>query len=293
MRYNGTRKNTEEEYPLSILSQLLDETTRLQALIALLYRLPAVLIALTLHELAHGYVALRCGDPTAQMLGRLSFNPLKHLDPIGTVCMFLLGVGWAKPVPVNPRNFKNYRRDDLLVSLAGVVVNFLLFVFATLLMLLMTEFLYKPEMWDLGGLTTRRDFLRFDGYNFRLAYTNESLIAVAKAKPGYIFTAELAGYLKTPWLQYVQRFLMDFSMVNIGLALFNLLPIPPLDGYHVFNDILFRGRLHIPARVMNFLSFALLVLIFATDVVSDLMGNAIFFVQGGLVDGLLKLFGVG
>ena len=111
---------------MNILSQLMDETTRLSAVIALLYRVPAVLIALTLHELAHGYVALRCGDPTAQMLGRLTFNPLRHLDPIGTLFMFLFGFGWARPVPVNPRNFKRFRRDDFLVSAAGVTVNFLL-----------------------------------------------------------------------------------------------------------------------------------------------------------------------
>ena len=278
---------------MSILSQLMNESTRLPALIALLYRVPAVLIALTLHELAHGYIALRCGDPTAQMLGRLSFNPLKHLDPIGTVCMFLFGIGWAKPVPVNPRNFRHYRQDDLKVSLAGVVTNFLLFLFTTLVMLLLTYLIYKPEMWNLGALTTRRDFLRFDGYNFSLAYANEGLIAVKTARPGYIYTAELAEYLKAPWLQYVQRFLMEFSMVNIGLALFNLLPVPPLDGYHVFNDILFKGKLHIPSRVMNIISIALLVLIFATDFLGTLLSKAVFFVQGGLVDGLLKLFGVG
>ena len=89
---------------LSILSQL--QSDPVSTLIALLYRVPAVLIALTLHELAHGYVALRCGDPTAQMMGRLSFNPLRHLDPVGTAFMLLFGFGWARPVPVNPRNFK-------------------------------------------------------------------------------------------------------------------------------------------------------------------------------------------
>ena len=278
---------------MSILSQLMNEATRTQALISLLYRMPAVLIALTLHELAHGYIALRCGDPTAQMLGRLSFNPLKHLDLIGTICMFLFGIGWAKPVPVNPRNFKNYRKDDLLVSLAGVVMNFLLFVFTTLLMLLVTQFLYKPEMWNLGSLVTRRDFLRFDGCNFGFTYANAGVLALRNAGNGYVYTLELAEFLKAPWLQYVQRFLMEFSMVNIGLALFNLLPIPPLDGYHVFNDIIFRGRLHLPARVMNILSLGLMVLLLATNFISDLLGKAIFFVQGGLVDGLLKLFGVG
>ena len=93
-----------------------------------------VLVAITFHEVAHGYVAYRCGDPTAKMLGRLSLNPLKHLDPIGTITLFLLGFGWAKPVPVNPRNFRNFRRDDFLVSVAGITVNFSLFIIATALM---------------------------------------------------------------------------------------------------------------------------------------------------------------
>ena len=85
------------------------------------------LVCITLHELAHGYVALRCGDPTAQMMGRLSFNPLRHLNLFGTICMFLFGVGWANPVPVNPRNFRSFRRDDFLVSIAGIVTNLLLY----------------------------------------------------------------------------------------------------------------------------------------------------------------------
>ena len=87
-----------------------------------------ILLSLILHECAHGYVALKCGDPTAWMMGRLSLNPAKHLDPIGTLCMVFLRVGWAKPVPVNPRNFRHYRRDYILVSIAGIAVNFLLFL---------------------------------------------------------------------------------------------------------------------------------------------------------------------
>ena len=81
----------------------------------MLYRAPAVLLALTLHEFAHGYAALKAGDLTAKRMGRLSLNPLKHLDPIGTVSLFLLGFGWAKPVPVNPNNYRNPRRDDIVV----------------------------------------------------------------------------------------------------------------------------------------------------------------------------------
>lgn len=89
---------------------------------------PPLLLALTLHEVAHGYVAYRLGDPTAKALGRLSLNPLKHLDPIGTIAFFFIKFGWAKPVPVNPRYFKNPKKDMLWVALAGPVTNLLLAV---------------------------------------------------------------------------------------------------------------------------------------------------------------------
>ena len=95
-------------------------------LITLAYIAVCILFSLILHECAHGWVALKCGDPTAKMLGRLTLNPAKHLDPVGTICMVFLRVGWAKPVPINPRNFRKFRRDYILVSLAGIVTNLLL-----------------------------------------------------------------------------------------------------------------------------------------------------------------------
>ena len=102
----------------------------------------------------------------------------------------------------------------------------------------------------------------------------------------------MSRYLRMTQLRYVQRFWMNAAMVNLGLALFNLLPIPPLDGYHVFNDVLVRGRLHIPERVMNVCMIALLVVCFATDIVSTIISRAIYFVQGGVLSALLWVFGV-
>ena len=95
-------------------------------IIGTLLSIPAVLIALTVHECAHGYAAYRLGDPTARSLGRLTLNPLKHLDPIGAIFMVFFHFGWAKPVPINPRYFKNPRRGMALTALAGPVANFLL-----------------------------------------------------------------------------------------------------------------------------------------------------------------------
>ncbi len=84
---------------------------------------PPLLLALTIHEFAHGYVAYRLGDPTAKLAGRLTLNPLRHLDPIGTIAFFLIKIGWAKPVPVNAAYFKNPRKDMLWVALAGPMTN--------------------------------------------------------------------------------------------------------------------------------------------------------------------------
>jgi len=90
---------------------------------------PAILVALTFHEYAHGWMALRFGDPTAKMAGRLTFNPISHLDPIGTLMLLLVHIGWAKPVPVDPRYFQNPKRDMLWVALAGPGTNMILAAF--------------------------------------------------------------------------------------------------------------------------------------------------------------------
>ena len=93
---------------------------------------PPILLALTLHEFAHGYVAYRFGDPTAKNLGRLTLNPFKHLDPLGTLAFFIIKIGWAKPVPVNPAYFRDPRKDMLWVALAGPAVNLILAVLSAL-----------------------------------------------------------------------------------------------------------------------------------------------------------------
>lgn len=91
-----------------------------------LLNLPGILIAIVFHELAHGLTAYWLGDNTAKDAGRLTLNPIKHIDPVGLLCMFIFRFGWAKPVPINPNNFKNRKRDTILVSLAGVVTNFII-----------------------------------------------------------------------------------------------------------------------------------------------------------------------
>ena len=93
-------------------------------LLGLLLSIPGLIIAISMHEFAHGFAAYKMGDNTAKYNGRLSLNPLDHLDPLGTICLFLCGFGWAKPVPINPYNFRNRRLGIVVVSLAGPVMNF-------------------------------------------------------------------------------------------------------------------------------------------------------------------------
>lgn len=274
-----------------MLTQLMNDP--LATIVSFLYSAPAILIALTLHEVAHGYVALKCGDPTAQMLGRLSLNPLKHLDPIGTAFMFLFGFGWARPVPVNPRNYKHFKRDEVLVAVAGVTTNLILFACGTLVMIGINQLLWKPELFQVSALTTRENMLRFDGVNFYAVLDPRgAYLYTMSVGDGRYFVADMAQYLRTPWLIHVQRFVMRFCSVNLGLALFNLLPVPPLDGYHVFNNILLRGRLRIPPRVMQGVMIALMVVMLSTDWVGRYLSAGISAVQGVALRGLLAVFGL-
>ncbi len=164
-------------------------------IMSLLFSLPIVMLALCVHETAHGFVAYKLGDPTARSLGRLTLNPLKHLDPIGFGCMILVGFGWAKPVPINTRYFKKPKRDMALTAAAGPISNILLaFIFAVLLRI------------TIGVITS----------------VNISGIS------------EL-GY----WIFYwTQIFFYLGIRLNLSLAVFNLIPIPPFDGSRIFLSML-------------------------------------------------------
>ncbi len=158
----------------------------------------AALIALTVHEVAHGYVAYKLGDNTAKNLGRLTLNPLKHLDPIGTICMVFFKIGWAKPVPVNARNFKKPKRDFALVALAGPATNLIIAFFS-------------------AGL-----------YALLVALSRERLYAAALGEIDFL----------TNLIINTLTFLFYFFLVNVGLGIFNLVPIPPFDGSRILHVIL-------------------------------------------------------
>ena len=156
------------------------------------------------------------------------------------------------------------------------------------------ELLWKPELWELGSfpLVSRSDFLRFDGWNFYSVFSGENLLFIEESAEGAYYWSTYTSFLNVPWLLYLQRFFMTFAQINLALGIFNLLPIPPLDGYHVVNDIFLRGRLHIPAKVTQYLLIGLMVLMFMTDYISIAISKAVYFVQGGVVDLILAITGL-
>jgi len=241
--------------------------------IYLIYFAVSILLTLMLHEIAHGYVAWKCGDPTAKMLGRLSMDPRKHLDPMGTLFLVFFGFGWAKPVPVNPRNFENYRRDDFLVSIAGITVNITLFLLSLSLAVGFNGLLWKPEVLSYYGAEA---MLSSGGIGYSVLVSGAG--------------AENTDAMQYPWLQYIQRFLLMFATMNLSVGLFNLLPIPPLDGYHIFNDILLKGRLRLNRNVFQIAQVVLIVLCL-TGGLSSILNTAFDAVEQSVLRLLLRMTG--
>ncbi len=175
---------------------------------SLIILLPGILAALTIHEFAHGWVAWRLGDPTAKEAGRLTLNPLSHLDPIGTLMLFIVHFGWAKPVPVNPFNFSNPRRDMMMVSIAGPAANVGLALIIALVMRLLINF------------------------------------GIMNPYGSILFLMMSVGVF-----------------INLILAFFNMIPIPPLDGSKVVSGLLPLRHLDAWARFENVGGYVLLGLI--------------------------------
>ena len=262
-------------------------------LITMGYTWGVILLSLILHECAHGYMAWRCGDPTAKMLGRLSLNPARHLDPLGTLCMFLLGFGWAKPVPVNPRNFSDYRRDDLLVSVAGVTVNLTIFIAATFLSCLINPLLWNSALLDI----MRKEFGSVEimvnpFFDWVLTFRGESLALGAGTiiNNGHELIAPFEMYMNHSWLIWVQRALLLLGQVNLTLAVFNLLPVPPLDGFHVVNDILLKGRLQMSYQLHQITRLVLMALLL-TGALNTVLSACVSTVYEAVVRAFLVLTG--
>lgn len=200
------------------------------------YRIPVLLISLTLHEYFHAFTADRLGDPTPRRYNRLSFNPLNHLDPLGTLMLLLVGVGWAKPVYISPVYFKNRKRDTALVSIAGPLTNFALAAVSMFLASLLSPVLMLLNIGWLG-----------------------------------------IG---------VSAFLGWMIIINLMLGIFNLLPVPPLDGSKILAFFLTDRAHYAYIRYEKFGYIALILLLmlgWLTPILSFLaqyIGSGLYFVFG-------------
>jgi len=226
-------------------------------------------------------------------MGRLSLNPLKHLDPVGAFFMFFMGFGWAKPVPVNPTNFKNPRWNDLLVSLAGVTVNFLIFIVSTLVLVLVSRRLWLPELFEFVPFDEVVSFKAFDSTSFFYRYfrmaPSDSPFSVIHAIL-YGSGPWLSNLFAHPGLLWAVRLTGQISLINISIAIFNLIPVPPLDGYHVLNDLVLKGSLFASGQVARIGMMALYLLMF-TGMLGQVMTVAVDAVQGGVLRVILLAFG--
>lgn len=188
-----------------------------------------IFLTLPIHEFAHGFVANKLGDPTARYQGRLTLNPVAHIDLIGSLCILLIGFGWAKPVPINSYYFKNPKRDIAITALAGPVSNLLMALIAALV---------------------SNVFVFLVGLNH-----------IAALYAALIF-------------QYV-------ALINISLAVFNLIPIPPLDGSRILSAFLPNRIYYELMRYERFLVWGILILAF-TGVLNAPITNVTYFLYDGI-----------
>lgn len=230
----------------------------MEYLTQLVLRLPAVLIAICMHESAHGWVANRCGDPTARLMGRITLNPVKHFDPAGMLCLVFFGVGWAKPVPINPLHFRNYRKDDLKVSLAGVTMN---------LILALVFLIPAYAVFTRAFVSFREMYYLPDG---DLAWLQNALMD---------YRPILETWGSVPAGLY--KVLANVVLVNLSLAIFNLIPLPPLDGYHVLNDLALKRPLFATQRAAM-AGQGILILLMVTDILPWFLGWALSGVLSGV-----------
>ena len=215
--------------------------------------LPIIFLALSVHEASHGYIADKLGDPTAKSLGRLTLNPMKHIDILGFLCMLFFHFGWAKPVPVNARYFKKPRRDMALTSAAGPVSNVLLAIFFAILLRLEIALVSNFFADDL--------YAAFTGSTASTAFNMLSVLS---------------------YMLYMG------VLLNISLAVFNLIPIPPFDGSRIFYVFLPQKLYFYVMKYEQIIMIVILLALWFVPFFSNLISSA----TGGLSHMVLWLFGL-
>ena len=207
-------------------------------LLALAAGLVIVLLILPFHEWAHGYVASKLGDPTAKKMGRLTLNPLAHVDPIGAALLVLFGFGWAKPVPVNPYYLRKPKRDMALIALAGPVANIIAAFVGALLCDLYIVLYYKTGLFA-------------DLFDSKMPY-------------------------------YIVSFFVYYITINCTLAIFNLIPFPPLDGSRILSAFLPDG-VYIKLMQNERIFFGVLIILMMTGVFSTIVGVPTYGLYSGIM----------
>lgn len=194
----------------------------------------AVIFVLCPHEWAHAYVATKCGDGTPKAYGRLTLNPIKHLDPVGFICCAIVGFGWAKPVPINPYNFKNYRKGLFMTAVAGVVVNYLIAFFAFLIFTLLNHFVFNDVILISEGAI-------------------------------YYSVHDALGYLGF----FVCLIFYLIYAYSLSVFVFNLLPLYPLDGFRVVES--FTRQVNPIRRFLREYGQVILIILVVESFICDLM----------------------
>lgn len=227
-----------------VISSIIQYAQNPMELLALLLTLPGVIIAITFHEFAHAYVADKLGDDTPRRQGRITLNPLSHIDPVGFFMLIFVHFGWGKPVEINPTNFNRKRsmaKQEMLVALAGPLMNIIIALILTII-----------------------------------------LFAINTFAPS--FTITMTGLIISLVLQ------MAIS-VNIGLGIFNLIPLPPLDGSKIFINILpYKAKTWFQDNIQIF--YIIFVVLWVTNLMGYIISPVISVVSKGIYELVSAIFGI-
>ena len=214
------------------------------ALLILLYSIPGVLVAITFHEYAHAFAADKLGDDTPRLQGRLSLNPLAHLDPIGSLMLLFVGVGWGKPVQINPNNFNrtvSISKGEAIVSAAGPIMNFILAIVFCIVYFVIYKFAGAFVDTQIGGI--------------------------------------------------VLSIILSTVYINLGLGIFNLIPMPPLDGSKILKNFLpYRARAWMESN--EYLFYMIFLALWIFGILGNIISPLINVVSDLLISGVGKLFGL-